>query len=319
MLSWFFQFSSVAQSCPTLCNPLNCSTPGFPITNSWSLLKLMSIESVMPANHLILCRPLLLRSSIFPRVRVFFNESALHIRWPEYWSFTFSISPSNEFSGLVSFRTDWFDLLAVQGTCKSLLQYHSSKASILWCLAFFMVQPSHPYVTTGKTIALTRQTFVSKVMSLLFNMLSRLLIAFPPRGKCLLIAWLQSPSAVILEPEKIKSVTVFIVSPSIFHKGMGPDVMIFVFLEYWVLIQLFHSPLSLSSRGSLVSLCLALSHCCLLLLCLFIVPRILQIYLIIPATPIIQFLPFKIAATFYGFLKMTPSSTALLPDFTTKL
>ena len=238
---------------------------------------------------------------------------------PNYWSFTFSTSPSNEYSGLISLRIDWFDLLAVQGTCKSLLQYHSSKASILWCLAFFMVQPSHPYVTTGKTIALTRQTFVSKVMSLLFNMLSRLLIAFPPRGKCLLISWLQSPSAVILEPEKIKSVTVFIVSPSIFHKGMGPDVIIFVFLEYWVLIQLFHSPLSLSSRGSLVSLCLALSHCCLLLLCLFIVPRILQIYLIIPATPIIQFLPFKIVATFYGFLKMTPSSTALLPDFTTKL
>ena len=161
-------------------------------------------------------------------------------------------------------------------------------------------------------------TFVHKVMSLLFNMLSRMVIAFPPRSKCLLISWLQSPSAVILEHEKRKSVTVFIVSPSICHKVMGPDVMIFVFLEYWVLIQLSHSPLSLSSRCSLVSLCLALS-CCLLLLCLFILPRIQQIYLIIPPTHIIQFLPFKIVATFYGFLKMTPSSTALLPDFATKL
>ena len=158
------------------------------ITNSWSLLKLMSFEAVTPFNHLICCS-LLLLSSIFPSVRVFSNESALHIRWPEYWSFTFSINPSNEFSGLVSFRTDWFDL-TVQGTSKSLLQYHSSKASVLWCLAFFMVQLSHPYMTTGKTIALTRWTFVSKVMSLLFNMLSRLVIAFPPRGKCLLISWL---------------------------------------------------------------------------------------------------------------------------------
>ena len=183
----------------------------------------------MPSNHLI---PLLLLLSVFPSIRVFSSELAFHIRWPEYWSFTFSISPSNEFSGLVSFRTDWFDLLAVQGTLKSLLQHHSSKASILWCLAFFMFQPSHPHMTTGKTIALTRWTFVGKVMSLLFNMLSRLVIAFPPRSKCLLISWLQSPSAVILEHEKRKSVTVFIVSPSICHKVMGPDVMIFVFLEY---------------------------------------------------------------------------------------
>ena len=159
------------------------------ITNSWSLLKLMSFEVVTPSNHLICC-PLLLLSSIFPSVRVFSNESALHIRWPEYWSFTFNINPSNEFSGLVSFRTDWFDLLTVQGTSKSLLQYHSSKASVLWCLAFFMVQLSRPYMTAGETIALTRRTFVSKVMSLLFKMLSRLVIAFPPRGKCLLISWL---------------------------------------------------------------------------------------------------------------------------------
>ena len=191
----------------------------------------MSVQSVMPSNHLIPCHPLLLLPSVFPSIRVFSNESAFHIRWPEYWSFTFSISPSNEFSGLVSFRTDWFDLLAVQGTLKSLLQHHSSKASILWCLAFFMVQSSHPHMTIGKTIALTRWTFVGKVMSLLFNMLSRLVIAFPPRSKCLLISWLQSPSAVILEPEKRKSVTVFILSPSI-CQVMGTDVMIFVFLEY---------------------------------------------------------------------------------------
>ena len=148
----------------------------FPI--SWSLLKLMSIESVMPSNHPILCRPLLLLPSIFPSIRVFSNETALHIKWPKHWTFRFSISPSNEYSGLVSFRMDWLDLLAVQGTLKSLLQHHSSKASILWCSTFFIVQLSHPYMTTGKTIALTRWTFVGKVMSLLFNMLSRLVIAF---------------------------------------------------------------------------------------------------------------------------------------------
>ena len=148
------------------------------ITNSWSLLKLMSIESVMPSNHLILCHPLLLRPSIFPSIRVFSNESVLHIRWPEYWSFSFSISPSNEYSGLISFRIDWVDLLAVQGTLKSLLQHHSSKALIIWCSAFFMVQLSSPHMTTGKTIAFTRQTFLGKVMSLLFNMLSRLVITF---------------------------------------------------------------------------------------------------------------------------------------------
>ena len=162
----------------------------------------MSIELVMPSNHLILCHPLFLLPSIFPSVRVFSNYSALHIRWPKYWSFGFNISPSNEHPGLISFRMDWLDLLAVQGTFNSLLQHHSSKASILQCLALFIVQLSHPYMTTGKIIALTRWTFVGKVMSLLFNMLSRLVITFLPRSKCLLISWLQSPSAVILEPKK---------------------------------------------------------------------------------------------------------------------
>ena len=163
------------------------------IVNSGSLLKLMFIESVMPSNHLILCHPLLLPSSIFPSIRVFSSESVLHIRWPKYWSwsFSFSISPSNEYSGLTSFRIDWLDLLAVQGTLKSLLQHHSSKASTLWHSAYFVVQHSHLYMTTGKTIALTRWTFVSKVMSLLFNTLSRFVIAFLPRSKHLLISWLQ--------------------------------------------------------------------------------------------------------------------------------
>ena len=162
----------------------------------------MSIKSVMPANHLILCHPLLLPPSTFPSTRVFSNESVLHIRWPKYWSFSFSISPSNEYSGLISFRIDWFDLLAIQGTPKSLLKHHNSKASILRLLVFFMVQLSHPYMTTGKTITLTRRTFVGKVVSLLFNMLSRLVVTFLPRSKSLLILWLQSPSAVILEPKK---------------------------------------------------------------------------------------------------------------------
>ena len=163
----------------------------------------MSIESVMPSNHIILCRPLL-PPSIFPSIRVFSNESLLHIGWPKYWSFSFSISPYNEYSGLISFRIGWLNLLAVQGTLKSLLQHHSSKASILRRSAFFTVQLSHPYMTTGKIIALTRRTFVGKVMSLLFNMLSRLVTVFLPRSKCPLISWLQSPSAVILEPKKIK-------------------------------------------------------------------------------------------------------------------
>ena len=170
------------------------------ITNSQSPPKPMSIESVMPSNHLILHHPLLLLPSIFPSIRVFSNESALHIKWPKYWSFSLSISPSNEHLGLISFRMDWLNLLAVQGTLKSLLQNHSSKASILWHSAFFTVQISHPYVTTAKTIALTRRTFVDKVMSLLFNILSRLAITFLPRSKCLLISWLQSQSAVILVP-----------------------------------------------------------------------------------------------------------------------
>ena len=163
-----------------------------PITNSRILLKLMSTKSVMPSNHLILCHPLLLLPSIFPSIRVFSNESVLHIRWPKYWSFSFSISPSNEYSGLISFRMDWSDLLTVQGTLKSLLQHHSSKASILWCSAFLIVQLSHLYMTTGKTIALTRWTFVGKIMSLHFNILSRYVIAFLPKSKRLLISWLQS-------------------------------------------------------------------------------------------------------------------------------
>ena len=181
-------------------------------TISQSLLRFLRIESVMPSNHLTLCCPLLLLPWIFPSIRVFSNELALHIRGPKYWSFSFSISPSSEYSGLISFRTDWFDLLAVQRTLNSLLQHHSSKASIFWCSAFFMVQLSHPYMTTVKTIALTIWLFVSKVMSLLFDTLSRFVIAFLPRSKCLLISWLQSPSAVILEP---KNISVFTVSPSI--------------------------------------------------------------------------------------------------------
>ena len=182
----------------------------------------------MPSNHLILCHPVLL-PSIFPNIRVFSNESVFCIKWPKYWSFSFSISPSNVFSGLISFRINWFDLLAVQGTLKSLLQYNSSKASILQHSAFFIVQLSHPYLTIGKTRALSRRTFVGKVMSLLFNKIYRLVITFLPRSKCLLISWLQSPSAVILEPSKIKSLTVSIVSPSICREVMRPDAMILVF------------------------------------------------------------------------------------------
>ena len=178
----------------------------------------MSIELVIPSNHLILCCPLLLLPSIFPSIKVFSNESALHIRWPKDWSFSFNISPSKEHPGLISFRMDWLDLLAVQGTLKSLLQPYSSKASILLCSAFFTVQLSHPYMTSGKTIALTRRTFVDKIVSLLFNMLSRLVITFLPRSKRLLISWLQSPSAVILEPPKLKSATVPTVSPSVCKK-----------------------------------------------------------------------------------------------------
>ena len=210
------------------------------IKNSQNLLKLMAIELVMPSNHLILCCPLFLLPSIFLSIRVFSNESVLSIKGPKYWSFSFSISPFNKYSGLISFRIDWLDLLAVQGTLKS-LQHHSSKASILWHSAFFIVQFSHPYATTGETIALTRWTFVGKVMSLLFNTLPRLVTAFLPRSKSLLISWLQSPSAVILEPKKIKSL-VSTVSPSICHEVMGSDAMILVF---WMLS--FKPAFSLSS------------------------------------------------------------------------
>ena len=200
------------------------------ITNSQSLLKQKSIESVKPSNHINFCRPLLLLlPSIFPSIGVFSNESVLCIKWPKYWSFSFSICPPNEYSGSISFRIDKLDLLAVQGILKSLLQHHSSKESILRHSAFFIVQLPHPYRTTGKTIALTRRTFVGQVMALLFNTLSKLVIAFLPRNKCLLILWPQSSSAVILEPKKIKSVTVSVVSPAIFHEVMGPDAMILVF------------------------------------------------------------------------------------------
>ena len=189
----------------------------------------MPIELMMPSKCLILCCPLLLLPSVFPSTKIFSSELALHIRWPKDWGFSFSISPSNEYSGLISFRIDWFDLLAVQETFKSFLQHHNSKASILWRSALFTVQLSHPYMTTGKTIALTRRTFVEKVMSLLFNMLSRLARAFLASSEHLLISWLQSPSAVILETKNIKSDTVSIVSPSVSHEVMGPDAMILVF------------------------------------------------------------------------------------------
>ena len=197
------------------------------ITNFRSLPKLMSIELMMSFNHLILCHPLLLSPSIFPSIRVFSNESTLRMRWPKYWSFSFSISPSNEYSGLISFRMDCLDLLAVQRTLKSLLQHHTLKASILQCSAFFIIQLLSAYVTTGKTITLPRLTFVGKIMSLLLKTLSEFIIGFLPRSKCLLISWLQSPSAVILEPKK--SDTVSTVSPSICHEVMGPDAMILVF------------------------------------------------------------------------------------------
>ena len=194
---------SVQSLSQALCNPMNFSTPGLPVHhNSRSSLRLTSIKSVMPSSHLILGRPLLLLPPIPPSIRVFSNESTLLMRWPKYWSFSFSISPSNEHAGLISFRMDWLDLLAVQGTLKSLLQHHSSKASILQHSAFFTVQLSHPYMTTGKTIVLTRRNFVGKVMSLLMNMLSRLVITFRPRSKRLLISWLQSPCAVILMTAK---------------------------------------------------------------------------------------------------------------------
>ena len=210
MVSWD-QFSSIQSLSRVrlLATPWTAARQAsLSITNSRSSLRPTSIESVMPFSHLILWRPLLLLPPIPPSIRVFSNESTLRMRWPKYWSFSFSIIPSKEIPELISFRMDWLDLLAVQGTIKSLLQHHSSKASILQHSAFFTVQLSHPYMTTGKTIALTRWTFVGKVMSLLLNMLSRLVMTFLPRSKRLLISWLQSPSAVILEPRKIKSDTV---------------------------------------------------------------------------------------------------------------
>ena len=241
------QFNSVAQLCLTLCEPMNGSRPGLPVHHQLPESTQTYFHWVGDAmNHLILCCPLLLLPSIFPSIRVFSNESALHIRWPKNLSFSLNISSSNEHLGLISFRMDWLDLLAVQGTLKSLLQHHSSKASIFQCSAFFIVQLSYPYMTNWKTIALTRRNFVNKEMSRLFNMLSRLVITFLPRSKHLLISWLQSPSAVILEPPKIKSATV---SPSICHEVKGPDSMILVF---WMLS--FKPAFSLSSRGSLVLL-----------------------------------------------------------------
>ena len=233
---------------------MDCSMPGLPVHHKLpEFFKLMSTDSVMPFNHLILSRPLFLPPSIFPSITVFSSESALHIRWPKYWSFNFNRSPSNEYSGLISFRLDWLDLLAVQGTLKSLYKHHSSKASILQHSAFFIVQFSNPYMTTGKTIALTWWTFVDKVTSLLFNMLSGLVITFLPRSKCLLISWLESTSAVILELKKIKFVTISTVPPSICHEVTGRDAMIFVL---WMLSfkATFHSPLSFPSRSSLVLL-----------------------------------------------------------------
>jgi len=233
---------------------MNHSTPGLPVHHQLPEFTQTHVhrvsDAIQTSNPLLSPSP---PAPIPPSIRVFSNESTLRMRWPKYWSFSFSISPSNEHPGLISFRMDWLDLLAVQGTLKSLLQHHSSKASILQRSAFFSVQLSPPYMTTGETIAFTRWTFVGKVMSLLFNMLSRLVITFLPRSKRILILRLQSPSAVIFEPRKIKSDTVPTVSPSICHEVMGPDAMIFVF---WMLSfkPTFHSALSLSWRGFLVPL-----------------------------------------------------------------
>ena len=234
--------------------PWTATMPGFPVLHHLPELAQTHIHWVSNAiQHLVLCHPLLFLPSIFPNIRFFSNESALCNRWPKYWSFSFSISPPNELSGLISFKIDWFDVLKVQGTLKSLLQHHVWKASVLQH-STFMVQISHPYVTTGKTIVLTKQTFVGKVMSLLFNMLSKLVIAFIPRSKCLFISWLQSLSAVVLEPKKLKSITLSIVSPSICNEVIGLDAMTLVF---WRLSfkPVFHSPFSLLSRDSLVPLC----------------------------------------------------------------
>ena len=229
---WILPFCccSVAPSCQTLCGPIDCSTPGFPVLHRLPEFVPTHVHWINDANQLSPpLSPLLLLPSILPGIRVFSSESALHIRWPKYWSFSFSISLSNEYSGLISFRIDWFDLLALQGTLKSLLQHHSLKSSILRCSAFFMVQLLHLYTTTGKAIDLTIRIFVGKVMPLLFNTLYRFFVVFLLRSKHLLISWLQSPSAVILEPRKVKSL---IVSPSICHEVMGPDAMI---LGFWML------------------------------------------------------------------------------------
>ena len=238
------QFSSVAQSCSTLCYPMDYSTPGLLVHHQLPKLTQTYVHQVNDAirlSHLLsLSSPSPLNLSQHQGLFQWVGSS--HQEWPKYWSFSFSISPSNEYSGLISFKIDWFDLLAVQGTLKSLLQHHNSKASILQCSAFFMVQLSHPYMTTGKTIALTRQTVVGKVMSLLFDMLSRFVIAFLPRSKCLLISWLQSLLAVILKPKKMKMFTVSIVSPSICHEVTGQGAMVLVF---WILS--FKPAFSLSS------------------------------------------------------------------------
>ena len=237
---------------------MNHSTPGLSVHHQLPEFTQTHVhwvgDAIQPSHPLLSPSP---PASIFPSIRVFSNESVLHIRWPKCWGFSFSISPSNEHRGLISFRMDWLKLLAVQGTLKSLIQHHSSKASILWCSALFIVQLSHPHMTTAKTIALTRWTFVSKVMSLLFNMLSRLVITFLPRSKRLLISWLRSPFAVILEPPKVKSATVSTVSPSICHEMMGPDAIILVLwmlsfkptfsLSYFTFIKRLFSSSSLSA------------------------------------------------------------------------
>ena len=234
MITYYSKFTSADQLCPTLCDPMYCSTPGLPVHHQppeFTQTHVHRVGDAIQPSHSISSpspHPLLLLPSIFPSIRVFSNESVHRIRCPDYWSFSFSISPSNEYSGLTSFRRDWLDLLVVQGTLKS-VQHDSSKASILLCSTLFIVQFSYPYMTTGKTIALTRWTFVGKVISLLSNMLSRLVIAFLPRSKHLLISWLQSPSAAILEPKNINSVSFSTVSPSICNEVMGPDAMILVF------------------------------------------------------------------------------------------
>ena len=247
ILSWdlIIQFSSVAQSCAALCDPMIYSTPNLPVHHQLPESTQAHVhwvsDAIQPSYPLLSPSPPALNLS---QHQGHFQWSTLRMRWPKYWSFSFDISPSNEHPGLISFRMDWLDLLAVQGTLKSLLQHHSSKASILRRSSFFIVQLSHPYMTPGKTVDFTRWTFVGKVMSLLFNILSRLVISFLPRSKRLLISWLQSPSAVIMEPKKIKSATVSTISSTICHEVMGPDAMILV----------FQSPLSLSSRGSKVLL-----------------------------------------------------------------